>query len=704
MTPSRASALALALALILAAGCADDATTPDADVGPDGSIDAAAGDGTSRPGCDKPFSPPHCDVNLDGKINATDVAIIKASMGRRTSFFSGDCNDDDVVDSADLALANLQLGTDCTAQLPLTYLDARQRVAAKLLDTAPKREFTLYSDGLFTISELGHFAGAADTIAADHRDTITWFPCSWADPGSRHASQTNTGDWPKDKNGKLIPTECAKVKVPLDWDKPAGKTITLFLKHQGTACQRTTGTSCGKSIWFLQGGPAGAGTAFAGKAHLVADPTMEAYHLDMRGTGRSSYLACPTQEAGGSPGGAMITDDEWPACAASLDKAYLAHFSTTNQARDLGYLIDTVRALKQQVFTKGGSYGTYWTQRYLQIYPEQASGAIMTGVASAGPAASGGLNFANYMKQYEEIVGRQLEQRCADHAICSERLLGVPAKTKTGADVHAAMLSVLDNLGPGKGCPKITDPALSSVAGKYTRTVLKKWFATTILYATTSDWVLPFAVTYRLKRCNAGDVGALKAFASTISDFSSSMAASDMFSYVLNQHISLSEMWASPMTDVAAQAYADSCIWCFGRVTRFLNDPWPLAYPADAFVGKYADTLVPVLMLNGTLDPASPLVQSAYKVRDNLKSPHKHFFSLPDVAHAGVAPAPGGDCEARITAAFLADPATKPTDCSASVYPMNLGYDTHKSAFAGTTCGDGTQPCGYDAWRNYIYP
>ncbi len=34
----------------------------------------------------------------------------------------------------------------------------------------------------------------------------------------------------------------------------------------------------------------------------------------------------------------------------------------------------------------GGSGGTYWAQRYLQVYPDQADGVVLEGIA--GPQSS----------------------------------------------------------------------------------------------------------------------------------------------------------------------------------------------------------------------------------------------------------------------------------------------------------------------------
>ncbi len=548
--------------------------------------------------------------------------------------------------------------------------------------------------------------GAVDSTAAPVDASglalIDWSPCSYYAPANRWDDQ-RSGSAATDLDGNPLTAECANVAVPLDWDDPTGETITVFVKHWGTPCDRGTGSGCGRAMWLLHGGPGGAGVASAAYFFQVDNPTLDVYAVDQRGTGRSTYLTCDAEEAAGSAEGRKISAGEWLACRESLQATWstrLDHFTTTNMAYDLGNLIEWTRAPGQEVFTWGASYGTYWTQRYLQAFPNQATGSILHGVASAGPAGPDGMNFATYMHQYED-VGAKLEALCAADPVCSSYV---------GSDATAVagfVDDVLANLdAPGGYC----DAVAGARPDRYNRIMLRKWFASMLLVSQSGTRALPFAVLHRFKRCNETDVKALLAFAGEIYDFSANSAASTMFSQVQNMHISLSEMWAEPISREDAVSYADACSWCFGRTERWDNDPtWP-RYAHDALVDGYADTQSAVLMMCGELDPAS-IIDKALIAADNLTSPHKYFFTLPGTSHtipSVLAARDDGaiyDCARALVVAFMDDPTSPPPDCTADILGVDLGWNeplAHR--FESSSCGPSSDgPCVHDIWRNYVY-
>jgi pimeloyl-ACP methyl ester carboxylesterase len=60
----------------------------------------------------------------------------------------------------------------------------------------------------------------------------------------------------------------------------------------------------------------------------------------------------------------------------------------------------------------GISYGTYWAQRYLQSFPEQANGVILEGVLPLGAAVWDSDDLA-------DAAGRSVFQACRDDAACA---------------------------------------------------------------------------------------------------------------------------------------------------------------------------------------------------------------------------------------------------------------------------------------------
>lgn len=91
-------------------------------------------------------------------------------------------------------------------------------------------------------------------------------------------------------------------------------------------------------------------------------------------------------------------------------------FSTTNAAFDVINLIDILREKDKQVFIYGGSYGTYWIQRMLQIDPNIANGVILDSVCPAADC------FLDDFDANQNFMGMQIMEICNQDAVCSEKL------------------------------------------------------------------------------------------------------------------------------------------------------------------------------------------------------------------------------------------------------------------------------------------
>jgi hypothetical protein len=54
---------------------------------------------------------------------------------------------------------------------------------------------------------------------------------------------------------------------------------------------------------------------------------------------------------------------------------------------------------------------------------------------------------------------------------------------------------------------------------------------------------------------------------------------------------------------------------------------------------------------------------------------------------------------------FMADPTSAPTDCTADILGVDLGYNEHLAGrFETNNCGPTNDaPCVHDIWRNYVY-
>lgn len=123
---------------------------------------------------------------------------------------------------------------------------------------------------------------------------------------------------------------------------------------------------------------------------------------------------------------------------------------------------------------------------------------------------------------------------------------------------------------------------------------------------------------------------------------------------------------------------------------------WP-AYPADEFVGQFATTDTPVLMLNGGLDPAT-LLTKARALKPHFEGPHQTWVEFPTASHTTIASTPFVDeigetrsCATRLLMAFVTDPSTElDQGCTSEVLPLDFtltgsSYIAYNRALFGTT-------------------
>jgi pimeloyl-ACP methyl ester carboxylesterase len=457
--------------------------------------------------------------------------------------------------------------------------------------------------------------------------------------------------------------ECATVSLPLDDSQAVPGTIGIHVKRLRAATQPARG-----QVWFAEGGPGGAATyALAPLMQFYAakHPDLDMYAADHRGTGGSEPLTCPAQEKAG-----LATADLIAACGQVVSQQWgnrLPFFSTTESARDLGRLIELAREPGQKVFVTGGSYATYHILRYLQLYPAQADGIVLDGILPPGS------NFVNFDVDMNQ-VGQQFFARCASDAVCAAKL---------GPDPWAILVAGEDSFDQGH-CPdlRITSAEVRSLLGAmlYTRPL--------------SDY-LP-ALTYRAQRCTSDDVAAISYFYSRVQTAFAGSAGG--FSRPLQIYISVSELWSYPTPGVASvQAALDQTSIAAGASlqTAMAADSWPRYDPAP-YAGQWPQTTVPMLMMNGGLDPATPLAQ-AISVKDHFQGQNQTFIEFADEGHGVEGQSPTDvqwkhDCAFQIVNQFFNDAeAQLDTSCLAQVLPLNFsGEPTLNQSLWNTT----------DVWEN----
>ena len=461
------------------------------------------------------------------------------------------------------------------------------------------------------------------------------------------------------------PAECATVAMPYRWDhREDPRTVDVAIKRLSAP-----GGSRGQ-LWFLQGGPGASGRVFDGFAELFATfhLGLDFYMIDQRGTGLSSRLGCPAQESAGSPGGYTIADSEWRTCIAAMHSAWepgLRGFSVTNTARDLGELVAATRAPAPdaQVLIYGVSYGTYLVNRYLELYPDQPTGVILDSICGDECAFDrSDVRFNAVAHQYFDACG-------ADSA-CAARL---------GAQPWSRLGTVLDMLDAGH-CP-------AAAASGLDRTALRHIFSS-LLYQWESRSLVP-ALVHRLERCSPGDVAVISRFGSLYSAPAGPASVEEM-SMALANHIGLSELWDEPSPSLAQLQAAEATQFISNGVAvemAALHDEWPRV-PHDEYFGHWARTAAPILMLQGGLDPATPLAHSG-GAQMAFVGPHQTFVVIPNAPHGVLVESPvegSLPCGMTLLLGFVADP-TRPVDtsCGASVTPLQFETSTYTMDYFGTS-------------------
>jgi hypothetical protein len=146
---------------------------------------------------------------------------------------------------------------------------------------------------------------------------------------------------------------------------------------------------------------------------------------------------------------------------------------------------------------------------------------------------------------------------------------------------------------------------------------------------------------------------------------------------VLSNQIVFSELWESPEVSVEQmEAWREAA-----AVSRDVTEGFtaPLAvmerYPHDEHYGGYAETELPLLLLQGTWDPATR-PGPAEAVHRAFEAPNHHWVEIPRGAHGalGTLPTTSGElCGSRIVHAFLDDPTRAPdVSCLEELAPLTF--------------------------------
>lgn len=227
--------------------------------------------------------------------------------------------------------------------------------------------------------------------------------------------------------------QCARIRVPLDWDRPNGRTIQLALiRHLASKPGKRIG-----SMLINPGGPGDTGVGLVRGLGAEIDTwgggRFNVVSWDPRGTNASTHVRCFRSERAERR---FWEDTSIPISKAASERYrrktvalarrcgdvsgwLLPHISTADTARDLDHLRSLVG--DRRLTYVGLSYGTYLGQTYANMFPGRVRAMLLDAVVDAVPYSSGFESYiANGVSAADPVFARFLSlcekagpQRCA---------------------------------------------------------------------------------------------------------------------------------------------------------------------------------------------------------------------------------------------------------------------------------------------------
>jgi pimeloyl-ACP methyl ester carboxylesterase len=435
---------------------------------------------------------------------------------------------------------------------------------------------------------------------------------------------------------------CGTALVPLDYANPNGPKITLFVARIGSADPNAT------QLYMLPGGPGGpaSGMIWIAQEAIKQRPDLDVILVEHRGVGRATRLACPRQTA--AKAADPLTDQN--ACVAEVKGTQgdvMAQFTTSNAARDVAVAVQSLKG-QNHAFVYGVSYGTYWVHRFMQVTPIDVDGVIVDSCFDQSDT------YDNFPTQYDGVT-RRLAQLCASDRTCASML---------GGDPFASMASIISGAASSR-CGQSLGLDREGIVNTLT----------SMLTTRTLQELVPSFLA-RFNRCDADDSTALNNFFQQL-NAPGDPEPEDLNGDVLYKNVVYSELWATPAPteEALTQRYSQFVVSPMGSVQDVpLQAAWP-HYTMDEYARKWAQTKMPVLVMNGDMDVQTP-IESARSYETNLTGANKYFVFVPWSNHGTIIQSPmadGHNCGMQVMFEFMQNPGTRPAaTCTTQTMPPNV--------------------------------
>ncbi len=455
---------------------------------------------------------------------------------------------------------------------------------------------------------------------------------------------------------KRADSECLDLQAPLDWSAPSAAQIENLVVRYLAPQQPAKG-----KVWILDGGPGGNAKWAMRTEHQQKFNSQEwdIYIPIHRGVEGSSKLVCEN--------GLNLPTSE---CFNELMTKYdgeLSAFNTENAAFDLIDVIDKVSETTEKDIIYGASYGTFLAQKYLQLQTEFQDEVQIDGVILDSSVP---LDFqAIEMAENYELIGNRVLDLCNEIPFCREQLDG---------DAHVFIVQTYEKLSQGK----------CFIGGNEANPVTVN-FAKTLFDTAVSEYIdtVP-GILKMLNRCNTNDQNAflhVKQIMGEPEELSNSpFLAGD--NLLVTANVNSTNMFRPDISKFEYEEKVNQLKFTGldNQIFYELAEAWPLdANPLNATLPA---TSVPLLMLNGGLDPQSTDLMAEKILADYLGA-QKKLVLFPNFSHGVIMKQniENSDCFANIVQSFMADPELDvDSQCAANTLPVDVAVETDyvKSVFS----------------------
>jgi pimeloyl-ACP methyl ester carboxylesterase len=437
-------------------------------------------------------------------------------------------------------------------------------------------------------------------------------------------------------DGFETPLRCVTIAVPMDYDAPAGDTITIT----AAIAPATTAKPAPDPLFIFAGGPGQAATGMGPWLNTAFAPARRARDIvlfDIRGTGLSQTAPCE-MSTGSKETFIEAFRRDAASCAARIGR--LASFLSSREVvEDIERMRRALRLDRINMW--GGSFGTRVAQHYARAYGRHVRAVVLDAATPVGNSI-----FATAPRYGEEALQRLLTD-CSTDPACANSFPTLREDLNSLLQQVEKTPQTYQTADPRSGRPTEIRIDRDMVAGNIRGA----------LYAGFSRSVLPFAITQSVK----GNHAPMAALGAATGEWSvETMSLASMLGILCGEEVVL-----AGRIDPARRSFGfmrDSYYRTFEAGCAI----WPHRQLPDDMLKPFTSK-IPAMAISGVLDPVTPPASAAETL--NMFGRRNHVI-IPNGYHTNSS----YRCIAGLIGEFLVDPQAGASDhdCVATISPQRF--------------------------------